>query len=111
MLCALLLLSLAGPAHPQLEALSDLIDASPRELFTLRVDNAHEPGGPPVPLVVREGDNAEVLATLFAARYRLDDATRAELALAIVEHSKSLGFVRPLFVLEVRDSQPQPARF
>ena len=63
-----------------------------------------------VPLVVREGDNAEVLASLFAARYRLDDATRDELALAIVEHSKALGFVRPLFVLQVSGDHSRPAR-
>ena len=55
-------------------------------------------------LVVREGDIAEVLESLFAARYGFDDATRDELALAIDEHSKMMGFVRPLFVLEV--SQP-----
>ena len=76
----------------------------PRELFTLEVENANDPGSATVPLVVREGDNAEVLASLFAARYGIDDATRDELALAIVEHSKMMGFVRPLFVLEV--SQP-----
>ena len=80
----------------------------PRELFTLEVENANDPGSATVPLVVREGDNAEVLASLFAARYGIDDATRDELALAIVEHSKMMGFVRPLFVLEV--SRPGSAR-
>ena len=74
--------------------------AEPRELFTMQVENGNEPGTPLVPLVVREGDNAEVLASLFAQRYRLDAATRDELALAIVEHAKTKGFVRPLFVLE-----------
>ena len=73
----------------------------PRELFTLEVENANAPEDGTVPLLVREGDNAEVLASLFAARYGIDDATRDELALAIVEHSKTMGFVRPLFVLEV----------
>ena len=90
-------------AHPQQ-------GDEPRELFTLDVENGHEPGSPTVPLVVREGDNAEVLASLFAARYRLDDATRDELALAIVEHSKALGFVRPLFVLQVSGDHSRPAR-
>ena len=74
--------------------------AEPRELFTMQVENGNAPGTPLVPLVVREGDNAEVLASLFAQRYRLDAATRDELALAIVEHAKTKGFVRPLFVLE-----------
>ena len=62
--------------------------AEPRELFTMQVENGNEPGTPLVPLVVREGDNAEVLASLFAQRYRLDAATRDELALAIVEHAR-----------------------
>ena len=73
----------------------------PRELFTLQVENGNDPGSDPVPLLVREGDNAEVLASLFASRYGLDASTRDELALAIIEHSKTMGFVRPLFVLEV----------
>ena len=53
------------------------------------------------PVSVHEGDNAEVLAKLFAARHGLDAATRGELALAIVERAKQLGLVRPLFVLQV----------
>ena len=75
---------------------------SPRELFTLEVENFDDPAGPVVPLLVREGDNIEALARIFAARHQLDAQATGELALAIVEHAKSIGCVRPLFVLQVR---------
>lgn len=77
----------------------------PRELFTLEVENAEDPGGPTVPLLVREGDNAEVLASLFAKRYQLDEGTRDALAMAIIEHAKSMGCVKPLFVLQANVSK------
>eukprot|EP01049_Picozoa_sp_SAG25_P013381 SAG25_NODE_2057_length_1993_cov_3.897043_1_plen_63_part_10 len=49
------------------------------------------------------------MAQLFASRHGLDRKTTGELALAIVEHAKHLGFVRPLFVMQVcRRHRPPP---
>jgi hypothetical protein len=63
-----------------------------------------------VPLHLFDGDNAEVVASRFAAANGLDSNTRDELVMAIVEYAKRRGTVPPLFAvsLQLPDGSKSP---
>eukprot|EP01047_Picozoa_sp_COSAG01_P091337 COSAG01_NODE_22965_length_834_cov_0.906122_1_plen_230_part_01 len=92
----------AEPAAGGAEEKAAAAAGEPTVLFTLQINVTDLVGegvgeGGVLPLAVPEGLSPTAVAAQFAAAHGLPDASRDELAVAIMQYAKQNGFVAPTF--------------